>query len=71
MKSKCPDCEILEQKQRIYELAKKTVELQKATVVFYKDRHGFYRAKLKSEFDPASGTILETLQYKRPTTKKL
>lgn len=68
---KCPDCELLEQKQRNYELAQKTVELHKADVVFYYDTHGFYRAKLKSEFDPTSGTVLEVLRYRRYSTKKL
>ena len=68
---KCPECDLLEQKQRNYELAKKTVEIQKADVVFFKDRHGFYRAKVKTEFDPESGTVIEILRYKRHTTKKL
>ena len=68
---KCPDCEIQEQKDRNYELAKKMVELHKKTVYFYKDTHGKYRASLESDFDTTSGTVLEILRYRRPTTKKL
>ncbi len=68
---KCPECDLLEQKQRNYELAKKLVELHKATVIFFKDKHGFYRAALQTEFDPEAGTIIETLRYKRPAVKKL
>ena len=29
------------------------------------------RAELQKEFDPEAGTIIETLRYKRPATKKL
>ena len=68
---KCPECDLLEQKQRNYELAKKLVDLHKATVIFFKDKHGFYRAALQTEFDPEAGTIIETLRYKRHTVKKL
>ena len=68
---KCPDCEIQEQKDRNYELAKKLVEFHKTNVIFYKDNHGKYRAVIESDFDKASGTVLEVLRYKRYTTKKL
>jgi hypothetical protein len=69
--NRCPDCEIQEQKERNYELAKKMVDLHKTNVIFYKDNHGKYRASTEGSYDPASGTILKVLRYKRPTTKKL
>ena len=68
---KCPDCDLLEQKQRNYELAKKLVQLHKEPVVLFKDRHGYYRAALHTEFDPEAGTIIETLYPRRYTSKKL
>lgn len=68
---KCPDCDLLEQKERNYELAKKLVEIHKSNVVFFKDRHGFYRAEIEKQFDQTAGTVIEILRYKRYPTKKL